>query len=63
MLNKKASVAKAEASAKSLLAEASKEERKVEAKTGHDLKKSADRLEERARSAGAKGSATGRKSG
>ena len=35
MQNEKASVAKAEASAKSLMAEASKEERKVEAKTGH----------------------------
>ena len=59
MQDKKASLAKAEASANSLRVEARKEERKVEAKTGHDLKKGADRVEERARSADAHGSTTG----
>ena len=63
MQDNKVSTAKAEASAKSLMAAVGKEERKVEAKTGHDLKKGADRLQERAKSAGANGSATGQKSG
>jgi hypothetical protein len=63
MQDNKASASKAEASAKSLRAETRKEERKVEAKTGHDLKKGVDRVEERARSADAQGSTTGEKSG
>ncbi|MEQ1950078.1 hypothetical protein [Mesorhizobium sp. CN2-181] len=56
----KASAAKADASAKSLMTETRKEERNVEAKTGRDLKKGADRVEERARSADA--ASTARKS-
>lgn len=63
MQDEKASLAKAEASAKSLMAEIGKEERKVEAKNGHELMKGGDRIEERARSADARGSKTGRESG
>jgi hypothetical protein len=58
---KAANVKAADASAKALKRETGKEERKVEAETGHDLKKGSDRVEERARSAGVKGVASAQK--
>ncbi|WP_442582773.1 hypothetical protein ACSBOB_12835 [Mesorhizobium sp. ASY16-5R] len=49
------------ASAQALKRETAKEERKIEAETGHDLKKGAERVEERARSAGIKDAAATQK--
>jgi cell division protein FtsB len=51
------------ASARALKRETAKEERRIEAETGHDLKKGADRVEERARSAGVKDAAATQKTG
>lgn len=46
--------AKGNEASRHLKAEAKKQEKKVEAKTGHDLKKGASRVEERSRSSDGK---------
>ncbi len=56
-----APTAKGKAAAKSLLKNAAKEEKKVEAKTGKDMPKGAKRVEERSRSSDGKSAGTKQK--
>ncbi|NGN41189.1 hypothetical protein G6N74_08945 [Mesorhizobium sp. CGMCC 1.15528] len=58
---KEAPTAKGKAAAKGLKQATAKEERKVEAKTGRDLKKGEKRFEERSRSSDGKSAGTKQK--